>query len=47
MRCCQVHDLHSSLVLDFPRGVTRQLHKCIVSESTGQGVFDGNVKVNK
>lgn len=43
----QLHDLHSSLVLDHPRGVTRQLHKCIVTESTGQGVFDGNVQVNR
>ncbi|GJP31760.1 hypothetical protein CLOM_g14968 [Closterium sp. NIES-68] len=43
----QVQDLHSSLVLDFPGGVTRQLHKCIVSDATGQCVFDGNVKVNK
>ncbi|KAL5550913.1 hypothetical protein UlMin_001089 [Ulmus minor] len=43
----QTQDLHSSLVLDHPRGYSRQLHKCIVSHSQGQAVFDGNVKVNR
>lgn len=43
----QTQDLHSSLVLDHPRGVSRQLHKCIVAHSLGQAVFDGNVKVNR
>ncbi|KAJ4959833.1 hypothetical protein NE237_019743 [Protea cynaroides] len=43
----QTQDLHSSLVLDHPRGRSRQLHKCIVAHSSGQGVFDGNVKVNR
>ncbi|PNX92397.1 protein ABCl7chloroplastic-like [Trifolium pratense] len=43
----QTQDLHSSLVLDHPRGFSRQLHKCIVTHSQGQAVFDGNVKVNR
>ncbi|MED6167704.1 hypothetical protein PIB30_005329 [Stylosanthes scabra] len=43
----QTQDLHSSLVLDHPRGYSRQLHKCIVTHSKGQAVFDGNIKVNR
>lgn len=43
----QTQDLHSRLVLDHPRGYSRQLHKCIVSHSSGQAVFDGNIKVNR
>ncbi|KAI6707496.1 hypothetical protein NL676_010458 [Syzygium grande] len=43
----QTQDLHSRLVLDYPRGSSRQLHKCIVAHSQGQAVFDGNVKVNR
>lgn len=43
----QLHDLHTRLVLDHPEGSADQLHKCIVSDSTGHGVFDGNVQVNK
>ncbi|CAK8539563.1 unnamed protein product [Lathyrus sativus] len=43
----QTQDLHSSLVFDHPRGYSRQLHKCIVTHSQGQAVFDGNVKVNR
>ncbi|XP_071692434.1 protein ABCI7, chloroplastic [Rutidosis leptorrhynchoides] len=43
----QTQDLHSKIVLDHPRGVSRQLHKCIVAHSDGQAVFDGNVKVNR
>ncbi|KAL2901472.1 Protein ABCI7 chloroplastic [Bienertia sinuspersici] len=43
----QTQDLHSSLVLDHPRGYTNQLHKCIVAHPHGQAVFDGNVKVNR
>ncbi|XP_048131744.1 protein ABCI7, chloroplastic isoform X2 [Rhodamnia argentea] len=43
----QTQDLHSRLVLDYPRGSSRQLHKCIVANSQGQAVFDGNVKVNR
>lgn len=42
----QLQDLHTKLVLDHPRGEAEQLHKCIVSASTGRGVFDGNVKVS-
>mmetsp|Transcript_19381 Transcript_19381/g.41937 ORF Transcript_19381/g.41937 Transcript_19381/m.41937 type:complete len:485 (+) Transcript_19381:93-1547(+) len=43
----QLHDLHSKLELNHPRGKANQLHKCIASHSTARGVFDGNVKVNK
>ncbi|KAI3453670.1 hypothetical protein Pfo_010333 [Paulownia fortunei] len=43
----QLQDLHSKLVLDHPRGFSRQLHKCIVAHSQGQAVFDGNVRVNR
>ncbi|XP_042500804.1 protein ABCI7, chloroplastic [Macadamia integrifolia] len=43
----QTQDLHSKLVLDHPRGYSRQLHKCIVAHSSGQAVFDGNIKVNR
>uniref|UniRef100_A0A7N0TE25 SUF system FeS cluster assembly SufBD core domain-containing protein n=1 Tax=Kalanchoe fedtschenkoi TaxID=63787 RepID=A0A7N0TE25_KALFE len=43
----QTQDLHSKIVLDHPRGVSRQLHKCIVAHSDGQAVFDGNVQVNR
>ncbi|XP_061345095.1 protein ABCI7, chloroplastic [Gastrolobium bilobum] len=43
----QTQDLHSRLVLDHPRGYSRQLHKCIVTHSLGQAVFDGNIKVNR
>jgi Fe-S cluster assembly protein SufD len=41
----QVHDLHTSMVLEHPEGKTDQLHKCIVSDATGHGIFDGNVQV--
>ncbi|KAH7439926.1 hypothetical protein KP509_04G082400 [Ceratopteris richardii] len=43
----QLQDLHSRLILSHPRGFARQLHKCIVMHSSGHGVFDGNVKVNR
>ncbi|XP_042434824.1 protein ABCI7, chloroplastic-like [Zingiber officinale] len=43
----QTQDLHSTLILDHPRGYSRQLHKCIVSHSSGQAVFDGNIRVNR
>ncbi|XP_020571621.1 protein ABCI7, chloroplastic [Phalaenopsis equestris] len=43
----QIQDLHSKLVLDHPRGYSRQLHKCVVSHSSGHAVFDGNIKVNR
>ncbi|KAG8053579.1 hypothetical protein GUJ93_ZPchr0001g31904 [Zizania palustris] len=42
----QIHDLHSKLILDHPRGLSNQLHKCIAS-STGNAIFDGNIKVNR
>lgn len=41
----QMHDLHTKLTLDHPRGEANQLHKCIVSHASGRGIFDGNVKV--
>ncbi|TVU22083.1 hypothetical protein EJB05_31760, partial [Eragrostis curvula] len=41
----QIHDLHSRLILDHPRGHSQQLHKCIACGS-GNSVFDGNIKVN-
>jgi len=43
----QTLDLHSAIVLDFEEGTTDQRHRCIVSSSSGKGVFDGNVRVNK
>ncbi len=43
----QTQDLHSSIVLDFEEGTTDQRHRCIVSSSSGKGIFDGNVRVNK
>ncbi|KAK9105626.1 hypothetical protein Scep_022470 [Stephania cephalantha] len=43
----QTQDLHSRLVLDHPRGYSKQLHKCIVAHEAGQAVFDGNVRVNR
>lgn len=43
----QLHDLHTRLKLEHPNGYANQLHKCIVSHSSGRGVFDGNVKVNQ
>lgn len=43
----QLHDLHTKLELNHPRGVAAQLHKCIVAHSSGKGVFDGNVKVGE
>lgn len=43
----QTQDLHSSLIMDHPRGYSRQLHKCIVAHPNGQAVFDGNIRVNR
>lgn len=43
----QTQDLHSAIILDFEEGTTDQRHRCIVSSSSGKGVFDGNVRVNK
>ncbi|CAH9130785.1 unnamed protein product [Cuscuta epithymum] len=42
----QTQDLHSKIVLNHPCGISRQLHKCIVTHS-GHAVFDGNVQVNR
>ncbi|KAK1284485.1 hypothetical protein QJS10_CPB21g00560 [Acorus calamus] len=46
-RSDQLLDLHSKLELDHPRGYARQLHKCVVSHSSGKVVFDGNIQVNR
>jgi Fe-S cluster assembly protein SufD len=43
----QLHDLHSKIKFDHQNGLSNQLHKCIVSHSTGRSTFDGNVKVNQ
>ncbi|CAL8463795.1 g3329 [Coccomyxa elongata] len=43
----QLHDLHSKLRLEHPRGTANQLHKCIVAAGRGRGVFDGAVKVEQ
>lgn len=43
----QTQDLHSTLIFDHPRGKCHQLHKCIVSTSSGKGIFDGLFKVNR
>ncbi|KAK3005566.1 hypothetical protein RJ639_015811, partial [Escallonia herrerae] len=40
-------DLQSRIVLDHPRGVSRQVHKCIVAHSLGETILDGNVQVNR
>ncbi|KAK3005565.1 hypothetical protein RJ639_015810 [Escallonia herrerae] len=37
-------DLHSRRVLDHPRGVSQQLHKCIVAHSLGEAILDGKVQ---
>lgn len=42
-----LHDLHSSVLLDHPRGEVRQLHKCIVADGAARGVFDGLVRVGQ
>ncbi|BAD52546.1 putative SufD [Oryza sativa Japonica Group] len=42
----QIHDLHSKLILDHPRGRSQQIHRLIAS-GTGNGIFDGNIKVNR
>ncbi|XP_072968715.1 protein ABCI7, chloroplastic [Typha angustifolia] len=43
----QIQDLHSKLILDHPRGYSRQLHKCIVCDPEGHAIFDGNIRVNR
>jgi len=43
----QLLDLHSKVILDYPKGTTNQLHKCIASHATSQSVFDGNIRVNQ
>ncbi|KAI3927388.1 hypothetical protein MKX01_027619 [Papaver californicum] len=43
----QTQDLHSRLILDHPRGIAQQRHKCIAAHSRSQVVFDGNIKVNR
>eukprot|EP00894_Picocystis_sp_ML_P000766 jgi/Pico_ML_1/51283/g2342.t1 len=43
----QLHDVHTTVRLEHPRGACQQLHKCIVAHNTGRGVFDGNVRVER
>lgn len=43
----QIQDLYSRVVLDHPRGFSRQLHKCIAARASSQIVFNGNIKVNR
>eukprot|EP00252_Welwitschia_mirabilis_P003094 TRINITY_DN13171_c0_g1_i1.p1 TRINITY_DN13171_c0_g1~~TRINITY_DN13171_c0_g1_i1.p1 ORF type:complete len:484 (+),score=46.14 TRINITY_DN13171_c0_g1_i1:142-1593(+) len=43
----QTQDLHSKVILNHPRGYSRQLHKCVVTDSSGHAVFDGNIRVNR
>jgi Fe-S cluster assembly protein SufD len=43
----QLHDLHTRLDLEHPRGRADQLHKCIAASPTARGVFDGGVKVGR
>lgn len=43
----QLHDLHTRLDLEHPRGRADQLHKCIAASPTAKGVFDGGVKVGR
>jgi Fe-S cluster assembly scaffold protein SufB len=42
----QIHDLHSRLILDYPGAYSRQLHKLIAC-GAGNGIFDGNIQVNR
>jgi Fe-S cluster assembly protein SufD len=42
----QVADTHSAIALNYPYGVSRQLHKCIVGDRA-HGVFNGKVFVPK
>lgn len=39
--------MYSRVVLDHPRGFSRQLHKCIAARASSQIVFNGNIKVNR
>lgn len=43
----QIQDMYSRVVLDHPRGFSRQLHKCIAARASSQIVFNGNIKVNR
>lgn len=42
----QVADTHSAIALNYPHGITRQLHKCIVGDRA-HAVFNGKVFVPK
>ena len=42
----QVADTHSAIALNYPHGITRQLHKCIVADRA-HAVFNGKVFVPK
>ena len=42
----QLGDTHSAIALNYPHGITRQLHKCIVADRA-HAVFNGKVFVPK
>lgn len=42
----QLADTHSALSLNYPHGVSKQLHKCIISDRA-HGVFNGKIFVPK
>ena len=42
----QLADTHSAIALNYPHGITRQLHKCIVADRA-HAVFNGKVFVPK
>eukprot|EP00747_Dinoflagellata_sp_TGD_P144307 gnl/TRDRNA2_/TRDRNA2_176477_c0_seq2.p1 gnl/TRDRNA2_/TRDRNA2_176477_c0~~gnl/TRDRNA2_/TRDRNA2_176477_c0_seq2.p1 ORF type:complete len:456 (+),score=-27.87 gnl/TRDRNA2_/TRDRNA2_176477_c0_seq2:68-1435(+) len=43
----QIRDLHSRVGFRHRNGIAEQLHKCIVTSSSGRGVFDGNFELNQ
>jgi Fe-S cluster assembly protein SufD len=43
----QIRDLHSRVGLRHRNGRAEQLHKCIVTSSSGRGVFDGNFELKQ
>ena len=43
----QTGDLHSSLEFNHPGGESSQVHKCIAADRSSQGVFHGQIRVNK
>ena len=43
----QTGDLHSSLTFNHPGGESSQVHKCIAADRSSQGVFHGQIRVNR